>query len=66
MDQSAPVAGEREEGDVLAQSGFIRGFLVGVGKTCDIQICGLPCPLGCPGLCFSSKKILSLQVKQLC
>ena len=38
MDQSAPVAGDRE-GDVLAQSGFIQGFWVGVGKTCDIQIC---------------------------
>ena len=39
MDQSATVAGEREEGDVLTQSGFIQGFSVGVGKTCDIQIC---------------------------
>ena len=29
MDQSAPVAGEREEGDVLAQSGFIEKFRLG-------------------------------------
>ena len=57
MDQSVPVAGEREEGDVLAQSGFIQGFSVGMGKTCDIQICGLPRPLGRPGLCFSIKSL---------
>ena len=29
MDQSAPVAGESEEGDVLAQSGLIESFRLG-------------------------------------
>ena len=52
MDQSAPVAGEREEGDVLAQSGFIESFQLGWERRAIYRFVPPRLPVG---LCFSTK-----------